>query len=411
MKEITKKKIELLVGLIFLFSVTGGLVWANIFSILDFFQELPSRRILPLLMIYLFLIYLRIEFREKKGKRLTLLILSGMVQGISILNDYLFGFGVFLSIITTIFILDIPIKERLKTLLIIISTTFITMISFIVIYYPQNEYPRIRTIFAYVFSYGASQFGHEFKIIGPDIFFLTLAIFGLFLSVKRNKNRINIASGSLDPTIFLISLLICYNAIYWAGRSFEIQIVASSGIYSALLITALYSKSRQSKNLESLSNIILNFVLISPILFNLINYKSITNDYLRLFTKEQYEFVNATSNTTEEEIVAIENQIEFVFNKIIMTKKSVALVSDFGNLFAAKYKVYNANILNHPTSITNPYIMEIICRNSLERKMEYLLLDTHTEIYFNNVKLCVSNYSQIQDINYEFPRFNLYKSN
>jgi hypothetical protein len=146
MKEITKKKIELLVGLIFLFSVTGGLVWANIFSILDFFQELPSRKILPLLMIYLFLIYLRIDFREKKGKRLTLLILSGMVQGISILNDYLFGFGVFLSIITTILILDIPIKDRHKTLLIIISTTFITMISFIVIYYPQNDYQNFEEV-------------------------------------------------------------------------------------------------------------------------------------------------------------------------------------------------------------------------------------------------------------------------
>jgi hypothetical protein len=111
------------------------------------------------------------------------------------------------------------------------------------------------------------------------------------------------------------------------------------------------------------------------------------------------------------EIAAINGQIDFALNKIVKSKEDAALVSAFGNLFSAKYGIYNANILNHPTSITNPFIMEIICKNVLDKKINYLLFDKNTEKYFKNVELCFSNYTQIVDYNEAFPRFNLYKIN
>jgi hypothetical protein len=201
------------------------------------------------------------------------------------------------------------------------------------------------------------------------------------------------------------------------GRSYEIQIVASSAIYSALLISALYAKSRQFKNLESLSNLFINIVLVSPFLFNLFNFKSITNDYLRLFNTAKSQYMDAQSGFTSgpkstiDEITAINGQIDFVLNKVIMTKERVALVSDFGNLFSAKYSIFNANILNHPTSITNPFVMEIICKNAIDNNMRYLLFAKNTEKYIQNVELCFSNYKQIIDVDYGFPRFNLYEFN
>jgi hypothetical protein len=417
LREITKKKIELILGLIFLFSITGGLVWANLFSILDFFQELPSRKIFPLITIYLFMIYLKLEIQKKNGWKYIALTSIGTILGISILNDYLFSTGVFISILTTVFMFKISIKSGLKNLFIIIISTTVTLVTFILINYPRNSLPKIRVIFSYVFSYGENQFGHEFNIIGPDIFFFSLAIFGLIWSLKNNINSINLYDEKLDPVIFLFSLLLCYNGLYWMGRSYEIQIVASSGIYSALLITALYVKSRQFKNLESLSNLFLNIILISPFLFNLINFKSITNDYFRLINTIKSEFMDAQSvftsgpKVTIDEISAIDGQIDFVLNKVIMTKEAVALVSEFGNLFSAKYAIYNANILNHPTSITNPFVMEIICKNALDNKMKYLLFAKNTEKYINNVELCFSNYKQIIDVDNGFPRFNLYKFN
>jgi hypothetical protein len=416
LRDITFRYIELVFGLIFLFSITGGLVWANLLSILDFFQELPSRKLFPLITIYVFMIYLKLEIHKKNVKKNLVLTLMGLIQGISILNDYLFSVGVFLSIFATITMFKISIKSRLKNLLIISTSTVTTLIAFILITYPKNTLPKYRVIFSYVFSYGENQFGREFSIIGPDIFFFSLAIFGLIWSLKNYHNSINLYDEKLDSIIFLLSLLLCYNGLYWMGRSYEIQIVASSGIYSALLLTALYTKSRQDKNLESFSNMLLNLVLISPFLFNLINLKSFTNDYLRLFDTTSAENMAESGITSgplelNGEIAAINGQIDFALNRIVKSKEDAALVSAFGNLFSAKYGIYNANILNHPTSITNPFIMEIMCKNVLDKKINYLLFDKNTEKYFKNVELCFSNYTQIVDYNEAFPRFNLYKIN
>jgi hypothetical protein len=409
LRQITEKKIELIAGLIFLFSITGGLVWANLFSILDFFQELPSRKIFPLISIYFFMIYLKLEIKGKSGMKYILLTLMGFIQGVSLLNDYLFSIGIFLSIIATILMFKISIRYRIKNLLILITSTVTSLIVFILIEYPQDTLPKIRVIFSYVFSYGENQFGHEFSIIGPDIFFFSLAIFGLIWSLKKNHNSINLYDEKLDPIIFLLSLLLCYNGLYWMGRSYEIQIVASSGIYSGLLITALYAKSRQLKKSESLSNLFLNLVIVSPLLFNLFNFNSVKNDYFRLFNGTEYQYVEP--KLVSEEITAVDGQIGFVIDKIVKSKQGVALVSDFGNLFSAKYAIYNANILNHPTSITNPFVMEIMCKNLLENKMNYLLLAKITQKYFENVKLCTSNFIQIEDKDNRFPRFNLYQFN
>jgi hypothetical protein len=417
LREVTKKKIELILGLIFLFSITGGLVWANLFSILDFFQELPSRKIFPLMAIYLFMIYLKLEIQKTNGWKNFVLAFMGVILGISLLNDYLFSTGIFISILTTIFMFKKSNKSGLKNLVIIVISTTATLVAFMLINYPRNSLPKIRVIFSYVFSYGENQFGHEFSIIGPDLFFFSLAIFGLIWSLKSNSNSINLYDEKLDSVIFLLSLLLCYNGLYWLGRSYEIQIVASSAIYSALLISALYAKSRQFKNLESLSNLFINIVLVSPFLFNLFNFKSITNDYLRLFNTAKSQYMDAQSGFTSgpkstiDEITAINGQIDFVLNKVIMTKERVALVSDFGNLFSAKYSIFNANILNHPTSITNPFVMEIICKNAIDNKMRYLLFAKNTEKYIQNVELCFSNYKQIIDVDYGFPRFNLYEFN
>ena len=120
LREITKKKIELILGLIFLFSITGGLVWANLFSILDFFQELPSRKILPLITIYLFMIYLKLEIQKKNGWKYVVLTFIGLILGLSILNDYIFSTGVFISILITIFMFKTSIKNGLINLFIII---------------------------------------------------------------------------------------------------------------------------------------------------------------------------------------------------------------------------------------------------------------------------------------------------
>lgn len=417
LKEITKRKIELILGMIFLFSITGGLVWVNMYSILDFFQELPSRKIFPLITIYLFMIYLKPKIQKKNSWKYTILAFIGIILGVSILNEYVFSTGVIISILTTLYVFKTSIKSGLRNLFIIIISTTTTLVGFILINYPRNSLPKIRVIFSYVFSYGENLFGNEFNVFGPDIFFFSLAIFGIILSIKNYSNSLSLYDKKLDPVIFLLSLLLCYNGLYWMGRSYEIQIVASSGIYSALLITALYSKSRQSKNLESLSNLLITIILVSPFLFNLINFNSIRNDYLRLFNTSKSEFLDSQSGltsgqkTTIDEITAINGQIYFVLNKVIMTKESVALVSDFGNLFSAKYALYNANILNHPTSIQNSFVMEIICKNALDNKMNYLLFAKHTEKYIKNVELCFSNYKQIIDVDNGFPRFNLYKFN
>jgi hypothetical protein len=414
LKEITKRKIELIIGATYLFSIMGGLVWVNLFSILDFFQELPSRKIFPLLIIYIFCIYLKLEFEKRELKKNILLMLMGLIQGIAIINDYLFSIGVFLSIIATVIMINTSIINKLKSLIIFISTTFATIMSFLLMNYPQNAIPKARVIFAYVWSYGENQFAHEFKIIGPDIFFFSLAIFGIIWSLKNNRNAMVSHDEKLEPIIFLLSLLLCYNALYWMGRSFEIQIVASSGLYSALLITSLYSKSRKHKDLDSISHLLINLVLISPFLFNLLNVKSINNDYLRLFntTKSSYADFESSFNTgptkTIEDIQIMERQIDFIINSKIKTKQDIALISDYGNITSAKLGVYNGNILNSPFSITNSFVMEVICKNVLKNKMKYLIFDKRTEKYFNDVEPCYSNFKQDKDKTNAFPRFNFY---
>ena len=106
---------------------------------------------------------------------------------------------------------------------------------------------------------------------------------------------------------------------------------------------------------------------------------------------------------------SIQNNSRRLYKKKIKTKKDVALISDYGNISSAKLGVFNGNILNSPFSITNPFVMEIICENILKKRIQYLIFDIRTEKYFNNVTSCHSNFKQIGDESRAFPRFNLYK--
>jgi hypothetical protein len=403
-------------SIILLFAVIAGTIWGDTYTISDFFQEMPARKIFPLLIIAV--ITKLIENREDnngKSKEIYFYLL-GIIIGISMINDFIFSTFNAIALFSIYYISRKRLNfEKRHAIITIINVLSVIMV-FVLINKANIIFIKKEIFLGYILNYDQNNFGIQFAWIGPDVFFASIGFLGLIIFtshlVKKNLE--------FRGEIFLLgylSLLLIITSFYWAGRSFEVQIVASSGIYFTLIFSILLNYLSNEKNNVEFQKLLILFSLLSPIIFGLFNFNHFNNNLNRILKSRDYTYLNFESNKSQDidngirtDIEIIENQINYIMNNEINSSKDITYVGRYGNLVSNKYNFYSGNVLNDPTSITNVKIMKDICDYSKQKNSIFIILDQYLQPLFERSFECTSNYVLINDVNNAFPRYNLYKS-
>ena len=403
-------------SIILLFAVIAGPIWGDLETISDFFQEMPARKIFPLLIIAV--IAKLIENKKSNGEKSKGIYfnLLGILIGISIINDFIFSTFNAIALFSIYYISRKKFNFEKRHVIITIINILGVMLIFILVNKANISFIKKEIFLGYILNYNQNIFGIQFKWFGPDVFFASIGFLGLvifsFHLVKKNLE--------FRGEIFLLgylSLLLIITSFYWAGRSFEVQIVASSGIYFTLIFSILLNYLSNDKNNMEFQKLLILFSLLSPIIFGLFNFNNINNNLNRILKFRDYTYLNFESyastdivNGIRTEIEIIENQINYIKNFEINSSGQITYVGRYGNLISNKYNFYSGNVLNDPTSITNVVVMKDICDYSRQKNSVFIILDRYLQPLFERSIECTSKYVLIDDVHDAFPRYNLYKS-
>jgi hypothetical protein len=402
-------------SLILLFAIIAGPIWGDIYTISDFFQELPARKIFPLIVIALLINTLeKISMRDNK-KLYIYLFTIGIIVGISVLNDFIFSSLNAIALLVIYLVSRKELKLDIRYVATISIGTLVTILVALTINKVTIKHFDPEIILGYVKNYDQSVFGVQFNPLGPDVFFISFAILGLIV-FKFQLLSEKVERPSETFLLGYLSLLLILTSVYWAGRSFEVQIVASAGVYFTLIFGLLLNYlNRKNVGIEYQKLLIL-FAFLSPIIFGLLNFSHVHNNLNRIFKIGAYTYLDFNSfksqskeNEIKVDISIIEKQLQYLIKYEIQNAKDVTYIGDYGNLVSNKYNFFSGNVLNDPSSITDVKIMKIICENSIAKKTNFLILDSSLQNLFNGSYECNQYYRLIVDKKNAFPRYYLYK--
>jgi hypothetical protein len=390
---------------IFTFSVLSGSFYYG-YGVLDWLQNFPARTIFPIITVYLYFLFLKCNllsksrtlFSQVKVKFLSSII--GVLAGIGIVNELMFGAPVVIGIALSVFFSKLSYMIKIRFLLLYAITFSLTSVSlnFYVLRTPESQV-SLGLITHYLFSYGEKGFARLFDFRGIEIFFWGFALAAILIARKRFMIFQNeFAQKVLHPMLLLSALLIFSTIPYTTGRSFSPQIWASCAIYVVILFACFYRLFRDYENSTSLqgvtlndSNVLISVALIFSVCSGILNPIQMENEFERIGWNYKMVPSNTQLNLEADTILNVVKSEELNINE-------TALLVPYGNNMAITLGIRNGLFVNHPTSIIFGEQVDLICQLNHDLGVKRLVFDAYLEPLISESKKCTEYFGKLQKV-------------
>lgn len=383
---------------IFTFAVLSGSFFAK-FGMLDWLQNFPSRTFFPIITLYLYLCFLKLNLRVKTGTwfnvqiKATMLSL-GILSAVGLVNDIIFGTPVALAIILSIVFSSLSTKVKVEFIVTYILTILFigVLLNLHLLRAPDTEF-SLNLFTHYILSYGESGFGKLYEFRGYEIFFWGFALSAIVIARKRlSKIKGQFSQKVLHPLLLASAFLVFSTVPYTTGRSFSAQIWASCGIYIIILFSCLFRIFKENEKGDLSSNktllnshVLISLALVFTICSGILNPFQSKREFLRLSNESKVLTMNMELNSKAEsirKIVSSEN----------MNPDQTGLLVSFGSNMSINLGISNGLFVNHPTSVIYVHQMDFICKRNADLGRQWLILDSYLADLFRMSKECSTNY-------------------
>jgi len=383
---------------IFTFAVLSGSFFAK-FGMLDWLQNFPSRTFFPIITLYLYLCYLKLNLKAETGVwfkvQIKATILSlGILTALGLVNDIIFGTPIAMAIILSIMFSSLSLKVKVEFVVTYILTILLigVLLNLHLLRAPDAEF-SLNLFTHYVLSYGESGFAKLYEFRGYEIFFWGFALSAIVIARMRlAKVKSPFSQKVLHPFLLASAFLVFSTVPYTTGRSFSAQIWASCGIYTITLFSCLFRVFKENEKSDDSSN---KSLLDSHVLISSALIFTICSGILNPFqTKREFERFSNESHvlTIGAELNSMADSIQKIVSSEKMNPNKTGLLVPFGNNMSINLGISNGLFVNHPTSVIFVQQMDFICKRNVDLGRQWLILDSYLADLFRMSKQCSTNY-------------------
>jgi hypothetical protein len=390
---------------IFAFAVLSGSFFYG-FGVMDWLQNFPARTLFPIITMYLYYSFLKLNSLSKSGtlqnqiKEKSLITLVGILAAIGFVNDLIFSAPIVLGIVISIIFSKLSLSTKIRFLFLYTITFTYTavLLNFYVLRTPDSQF-SLGLLTHYMVSYGENGFARLFDFRGIEIFFWGFGLAAIIVARKRfSAFQDEHAEKVLHPMLLLSGILIFSTIPYTTGRSFSAQIWASCAIYVIVLFACLFrlfrdyevSAPAQNAVLPD-SNVMISVAILFSIFSGILNPMQIGKELKRIDGLHKMIPSGTQLNLEADMILAVVRTEGIDVNE-------AALLVPHGNNMAITLGIRNGLFVNHPTSVIFVEQMNLICQRNYDFGAKRLIFDTYLEPLFRDSEKCITYFGKLQKV-------------